>query len=252
MNKKQQRELENKIWNVLEEPADLTPDEMAGIRERAHSAYLEKMENKQPPRKTQKKSGFLRRVVAVFAIAVGLMVLSMAYTVLAPVTVGNANSFVRRAVIWINDQLHLGISFPVPEEVEPNIEQMGTFSFSSLQDAAEKMRIPIVYFSSTTDNLSLVGIEGIITFDGYKSLYLHYTIGDQYINIIIESSMDDVIDVKPSDAIPLSSKIGELYFWSTEEQTRAIMFFTGYEVQINGTVSVDDFTQWCHSLSIIN
>lgn len=251
MNKKQQRELENKILDALEEPADLTPDEIAGIRERAHSAYLEKMENKQPPRKTQKKSGFLRRVVAVFAIAVGLMVLSVVYTVLAPVTVGNANSFVRRAVIWINDQLHLGISFPTPEEKDYDIEPMTTYSFSSPHEAAEALKMPVAYFSNT-DKLVLSGIDSVTGLDNSTSLFIRYGNEEGSINIEVEPVKDGVYDINSIDHEVINCAIGDIYIWTAGDIIRAIAFHKNFIIEISSTFSKDILIEACKSLYIIN
>lgn len=251
MNKKQQRELENKIWEAMEEPAELTPDEIAGIRERAHSAYLEKMENKQQPRTTQKKSGFLRRVVAVFAIAVGLMVLSVVYTVLAPVTVGNANSFVRRAVIWINDQLHLGISFPVPEDEESDIDSMTIRFFSSPQEAAEALNMPVAYFSNT-EELQITGVDMMPYGDYSSSLFIRYASGEKSISIRQEPLKNDVYDLDSYDNDLIICPIGTIYVWSNDNENRAIVFYSDYVIQINSTVSKDIFENACQSLSIIN
>lgn len=251
MNKKQQRELENKIWDALEEPADLTPDEIAGIRERAHSAYLEKMENKQPPRKTQKKSGFLRRVVAVFAIAVGLMVLSVVYTVLAPVTVGNANSFVRRAVIWINDQLHLGISFPVPEEEDSEVESMKTYSFSTPQEAAEIMKMPIACLSNEA-RLQLSGIDALVYPDHSTFIFVRYSTEEKPINIEMQLMKNDVYNINSIDYEALDCQLGKVYIWIAGEENRAIAFYNGYVIEISSTISKEFFEMVCQSLCIIN
>ena len=214
--------MENKIWDALEEPADLTPDEIASIRRQAHSAYLEKMENKQQPRTTQKKSGFLRRVVAVFAIAVGLMVLSMVYTVLAPVTVGNANSFVRRAAIWINDQLHLGISFPVPEEEDSQMEPMTSQAFASLQEAADELDMPIAVFDDASE-LVFTGIEVLTTLDNSKYLFIRYSIDEKPITIEIEPVNNDFYDINSIGNDKIICPIGEVYIWTAGEENWAIL-----------------------------
>lgn len=250
MNKKQQHELENKIWDALEEPADLTPDEIAGIRERAHSAYMEKTEDdRQPRQKSQKKSGFLRRVVAVFAIAVGLMVLSVAYTVLAPVTVGNANSFVRRAVIWINDQLHLGISFPVPENEDTEIDSMKTYSFSSPEEAAEALKMPIAYLSNI-DELSISGIDAMVNIDQSTSLFIRYSGKSGMINIEMQLLHNDVLDIIPIDNEVIVCPIGSVYILTDDEEKRAITFYNDYKIIISGTISHNLFEKTCHALSI--
>lgn len=252
MNKKQQRELENKIWEAMEEPAELTPDEIAGIRERAHSAYMEKTEDdRQPRQKSQKKSGFLRRVVAVFAIAVGLMVLSVVYTVLAPVTVGNANSFVRRAVIWINDQLHLGISFPVPEEEDSEVDAVRSYSFSSPQEAADALGVPVAYFSNTED-LLFSGIDAISYVDHVVSLFVRYSFEGKTINIEMEPLKNGVYDISAIENETMTCPVGNIYIWTAGEENRAVAFYNEYKIIISSTIPKDHFIVACQSLCIIN
>lgn len=255
MNKKQQRELENKIREAMEEPADLTEDEIADIRNRAYSAYQKKMaDEKQPSKNRKKKSGLLRRTVAVFAIAIGLIVMSVVYSVLAPVTVGNANSFVRRAAIWVNDQLHLGISFSVPPENELRETNSKQVSFASIEEAAKSLNRPIVYIQDQDiDGLEYCGLETVSGADDLFIVLLHYRIGDDNINISIEELIDEeAFSINKDIHTILLSPIGELIVIETEEENRAIVFYKDYLVEIYGSLPKEQFIKCCCALNVIN
>jgi len=252
MNKKQQRELENKIREAIEEPAELTEDEIADIRNRAYRAYQKKMDDKKRPSKSGlMKSGLLRRVVAVFAIAIGLIVMSVVYSVIAPVTSSSANSFVRRAAIWVNDQLHLGISFPVPEE-ESNASSTESEFYSSLIEASKDLNMPIVYFQNV-DELEYKGLETISAVDESYVTFLHYGSEHGVIDISIECFREDeILDITPHDSSVLSSPIGDVYVWHAEGVYRAITFYNNYIIEIYGNVSEESFLKACNSLSLVN
>lgn len=252
MNKRQQRELENKIREAMEEPAELTEDEIADIRNRAYRAYQKKMDDrKQPSKSGIMKSGLLRRVVAVFAIAIGLIVMSVVYSVIAPVTSSSANSFVRRAAIWVNDQLHLGISFPVPEE-RSNVNSTDYESIVSLKEASEKLDMPIIYLSGR-DDLLFRGIETVASMDDSTYLILHYDIGKNEIDISIEKLSDDeILSIDTVDANSFHSPIGEILLWETEGMSKAFTMIDGYLVEIYGQVSKELLISYCNFLVRIN
>jgi len=253
MNKRQQRELENKIREAIEEPAELTEDEIADIRNRAYRAYQKKMDDrKQPSKSGIMKSGLLRRVVAVFAIAVGLIVMSVVYSVIAPVTSSSANSFVRRAAIWVNDQLHLGISFPVPEE-EPNGINIEQNSFSSIQEASKVLDMPIVIIRDDVEDILFSGIETVPSIDNSLILFIHYKIGGRSLDISVEKFRDgEIFDNSSSDITKLLSPIGEVFIWETEEISRAITFYNGYFIEFYGHIPLELLLTCCKSLDVIN
>lgn len=251
MNKKEQRALENRIRDVMEEPAELTSDEIAKIRERAYLAYQQKNENeKHAAQKKRKKSGHLRHAVAVFAIAIGLIVVSVVYSVLAPVSVSNANNFVRRAAIWVNDQLHLGIVFPVSEEA--NVINTEQNYFSSLKEASESLNMPITYIKNM-NGFTYNGLETISDVDDSFILFVHYLCEDGDIDISIERFREDeIVDITPFDPIELSTPIGNIFVWHAETAYRAIAFYNDYVIEIYGHTSEKTFFEACTALSVIN
>lgn len=253
MNKKEQRALENRIRDVMEEPAELTSDEIAKIRERAYLGYQQKIENeKQPAREKRKKSGLVRRAVAVFAVAIGLIVMSVVYSVLAPVSVSNANNFVRRAAIWVNNQLHLGISFPVPEDENSTIKQNEASLFTSIETASKNMNTPLFYINNV-DGLVIDSIETVNTTEDSMSVILHYKAENEEINITIEEiNENSIIDVISEDYSTVNSSIGKVIIWNTNEIHRATAIYENYSIELLGTVPLELFINCCQSLCKFN
>lgn len=253
MNKKQQRELENKLREATLDVDELTPERIAGIRERAHAAYQQKMTDKARPKvKAKTGSGLLRRAAAVFAIAVGLIVVSVVYTALAPVSSGNANSFVRRAAIWVNDQLHLGISFPVPED-EGAVSQLEEQTFTTLKEAVQSLNTPIICIQEDAiQGLSFTSLETVSSENTFISL-LSYKLGEKSISISIEPLLDNaLIDISQDKVIEFSSPIGTLFILDSKEANWAFAYYNGYLIEIYGSVSEDLFLLCCSSLEVIN
>ena len=252
MNKKEQRALENRIRDVMEEPAELTSDEIAKIRERAYLAYQQKIENeKQPAREKRKKSGLLRRAVAVVAIAIGLIVVSVVYSVLAPVSVSNANNFIRRAAIWVNDQLHLGISFPIPTDSQSDINTSLSSTFSTIEEAKKVTSFPIV-FVPVNDDLILNGIDAVMDSEIVHSITIRYICSEGDFNILIEPLGDEnTVDYTTNSSTIITSSIGNIIVLDTENNVnRAFTIYDGYLVEFFSSVSKQEFFKYCQVLSV--
>ena len=119
MKRNDRKALEDQIRHMDDAPYP-SPEHIEEIKQRAFQQYMARQfQQTEVPEGQTTKKGRSARVVIIAAAAVCLMVVSFLYSALAPVTVSSANNVVRRAVIWINDQLHLGITFPEPLNIDP-------------------------------------------------------------------------------------------------------------------------------------
>ena len=252
MNRKQQRILESRIREVMDEPVKLTEDEIEAIRERARRAYQESMnQERQAQQSKHKKSGVLRRVVAVFAIAVGLIVTPVLYTALVPVTIGNADSFIRRAAIWINDQLHLNISFPKPEDEHEQVVLIEPKSFSSFEEAYNELHVPLVCVTGM-DELILDEID-VTQQEEALFISIQYKLDDKYINISMEPlSASGTENLLTEKASAIETPLGSVYIWGNEIGNHAFTFTNNYHVELFSTVSREVFLRICQALSLVN
>lgn len=252
MNRKQQRILESRIREVMDEPVKLTEDEIEAIRERARRAYQESMnQERQAQQSRDKKSGVLRRVVAVFAIAVGLIVTPVLYTALVPVTIGNADSFIRCAAIWINDQLHLNIEFPKPKDEQDQVLIKEPKSFSSFEVAHKELGIPLVCVTGI-DELVL---DEINAFPQEKSCFvaIKYELNDEFVNIFMEpSSTLDAENILTEKVSMIETLLGTAYIWENETSRHALVFSDNYHIELSSTISMDQFIKICQFLRLVN
>ena len=251
MNRKQQRILESRIREVMDEPVKLTEDEIEAIRERARRAYQESMnQERQAQQSRHKKSGVLRRVVAVFAIAVGLIVTPVLYTALAPVTIGNADSFIRRAAIWINDQLHLNIEFPKPKDENEPVILTEPKSYSSFEAAHKELGIPLVCITGMDELI----LDEINATQQEEALFvsIRYKVKDTFVNITMEPSLSSkALDIFTEKASTIETSLGTVYVWETETSKRAFSFIDNYQVELFSTASMEYFSKVCQSLSLV-
>lgn len=255
MNRKQQRILESRIREVMDEPVKLTEDEIEAIRERARRAYQESMnQERQAQRSKHKKSGVLRRVVAVFAIAVGLIVTPVLYTALAPVTIGNADSFIRRAAIWINDQLHLNIEFPKPKDENEPVILTEPKSYSSFEAAHKELGIPLVCIAGM-DELILDEISFFPQEESFL-ITIQYRFEDKIVNLYMEPTLTSdtntyTVNTLAEKPLTIETALGTVYAWETETRKHAFAFIDRYRVELSSTVSMEYFSKICQSLCLI-
>lgn len=252
MNRKQQRILESRIREAMDEPVKLTEDEIEAIRERARRAYQESMnQERQAQQSRHKKSGVLRRVVAVFAIAVGLIVTPVLYTALVPVTIGNADSFVRSIAIWINDQLHLNIEFPKPKDENEPVILTEPKSYSSFEAAHKELGIPLVCVTGI-DELVLDEID-VTQQEEALFISIQYKLDDKYVNISMEpSSASGTENILTEKASVTETPLGSVYIWGNEIGNHAFSFINNYHVELFSTVSKEVFLKICQALSLVN
>ncbi|MBQ8653815.1 MAG: hypothetical protein IJ507_02665, partial [Clostridia bacterium] len=139
MKKLNRRILEAQLRNMENQP---TAEDMARMAEGEQLAYAEYLrrqaaEAQDAAAKRQKKKSRRLRTVVVCALAAAFLGLPLLYTMLMPVTVSNANSFMRQATIWINDTLHLNIKIEEPVQGDGRVYDTETveMTFPSVADA---------------------------------------------------------------------------------------------------------------------
>ena len=176
MKRNDRKALEDQIRHMDDAPYNPSPEHIEEIKQRAFQQYMARQfqQTEVPEGQTTKRKGILRRVVIIAAAAVCLMVVSFLYSALAPVTVSSANNVVRRAVIWINDQLHLGITFPEPLNIDPDkVEITESTKFSTLEETVQHVNLPVIYLKDSGD-LKLSSISADVILDEKPVLSIIY------------------------------------------------------------------------------
>lgn len=251
------KSLEQQIRHMDDTPYTPTPEHMEEIRQRAFQQYMARQSQPQQqsaPQRSGKKRGVLRRAAIIAAAAVCLMVLSFLYSALAPVTVSSANNVVRRAVIWINDQLHLGITFPEPIDTDPHkAEITGYTVFSTLEEAAQRVDLPVVYLKDSGD-LTLSSITANVALYDKASLSIVYKNNSDSIMILIYAHKSDNVTASFSAANyrRVSSAIGDVYVCDAEGGSNAYLFYDDYSIKISTSLDSSALVSLIPNLSLVN
>lgn len=242
MKRNDRKALEDQIRHMDDAPYNPSPEHIEEIKQRAFQQYMarQSQQTETPEGQTTKRKGILRRVVIIAAAAVCLMVVSFLYSALAPVTVSSANNVVRRAVIWINDQLHLGITFPEPVDDSSKKEITSYTVFSTLEEAAQSTDLPLVYLKDS-GNLTLSNISANVILNEKIMLSLTYSNNkEDNLTILIYAYENSNINSAFSAANyrTISSDVGDVFACELEDGACAYLFYDGYSIRINTSLDL--------------
>lgn len=251
MNKQQRQELEDMVRQLAEEPYLPSEKHVEEIKQRAFEEYEQIMAAKQKMK--EKRKGTLRRVVVTAAAIVCLLVGSTVIALLNPLQSGNADNFFRRAVIWVNDQLHLGIELPVHQTEETKAQFEDDRIISSISDIAESIDFPIVYLKETQDlHFDFITREEE-PFSKEITVTLRYTTPTGTIRIVNKSgSIFNTISANSNKTITIQTAIGNVIVFETESFNRGILTVDNASVTLIGTMPIEIFENYCKNLLILN
>lgn len=255
MNQADRQELEDRVHEANEDPYSPTDERIEEIKQRAFKEYSQVLETAkanavdEKPAGRQKKRSILRRAAIAVALAVCFLAASMLYSALAPVTAANANNFVRRTSIWLNDQLHLGIVFSTPMEDENAATNKDGQAFVSIEDLKNAVNFPIVLFPET-ENLKISNIE-VNTISQQTRVSIRYSMPDgKNISLIIEQLFENnTIGIDLSTTKSIETPVGTAYLWADESYSYAMLILTGSLINITSATSIDALAEYCAMLS---
>lgn len=256
MKRNDRKALEDQIRHMDDAPYNPSPEHIEEIKQRAFQQYMarQSQQTEATEGQTTKRKGILRRVVIIAAAAVCLMVVSFLYSALAPVTVSSANNVVRRAVIWINDQLHLGITFPEPVDSDlGKTDITGYTVFSTLEEAAQHVGLPIFYLKDSGD-LALSNIFMNVALEEKIILSLTYTNNEDNLTILIYTYENSNINAAFSAANyrTISSTVGDVFVCESEDGAYAYLFYDGYSIRINTSLDQETLVSLLNNLTLFN
>ena len=258
MNQADRQELEDRVHEANEDPYSPTDERIEEIKQRAFKEYSHVLETAkanavdEKPAGRQKKRSILRRAAIAVALAVCFLAASMLYSALAPVTAANANNFVRRTSIWLNDQLHLGIVFSSPMEDESAATNKDGQAFVSIEDLKNAVNFPIVLFPET-ENLKISNIE-VNTISQLTRITIRYTLpDDKILSLKIEPFFENnSVGTDISAAAILDTPVGPAYVWSDGVYSYALLVLDGSIVNITSSASAEVLSNYCATLCPLN
>lgn len=240
MKRNDRKALEDQIRHMDDAPYNPSPEHIEEIKQRAFRQYMarQSQQTEAPEGQTTKRKGILRRVVIIAAAAVCLMVVSFLYSALAPVTVSSANNVVRRVVIWINDQLHLGITFPEPVDDGSKKEITSYTVFSTLEEAAQSTDLPIIYLKNNNDfELRNISVNPIL--NGKASLFILYSNNRQKVLIAVyPNENSNAASFSAANYRTISSDVGDVFVCESEDGANAYLFYDAYSIRINTSLDI--------------
>lgn len=256
MKRNDRKALEDQIRHMDDAPYNPSPEHIEEIKQRAFQQYMarQSQQTEATEGQTTKRKGILRRVVIIAAAAVCLMVVSFLYSALAPVTVSSANNVVRRAVIWINDQLHLGITFPEPVDSDlGKTDITGYTVFSTLEEAAQHVGLPIVYLKDSGD-LKLNSISANVILDEKIMLSLTYNSNEDSLTILIYAYESSNINSAffAANYRTVSSNVGDVFVCEAEGGACAYLFYGDYSIRINTSLDLESLILLLDNLTFFN
>ena len=254
MKRNDRKALEDQIRHMDDAPYNPSPEHIEEIKQRAFQQYMARQfqQTGVPEGQTTKRKGILRRVVIIAAAAVCLMVVSFLYSALAPVTVSSANNVVRRAVIWINDQLHLGITFPEPVDDGSEKKVTSYTVFSTLEEAAQSTELPIIYLANS-DNLRLSRIYMNVLINGRAVLSIVYSNDNDNFTITAYTNEDSSAAFSSAANYRIiSSDVGDVFACEAEDGAYAYLFYDDYSIRISTSLDVETFISLLHNLALFN
>ncbi len=252
MTREENRRLTEKIEAMNDGSYNPTPEHIEEVLRRTHEELLrrEKILNE---RKAKRRSR-LRRVVVVAAVTVGLMAGTLLYGVLAPVSEGKANSILRRASIWINNTLHLGL-----EVSEPTDDEIGGFTagmkteFDTVEEAAKALKTPIAYLGDaggfSVDKVLVTNNENAesIVSVGYLDE------NDNSIDLVSMPVYDGNEAMFDADTQKnVETVLGTLYLSETENGLMGVTIYQNYLITIKATIKEEEALPIIQTIKVIN
>ena len=252
MKKLSKKVLEARMRDILNEPTPEDLERFEAMTERAHAEYLRRAQEEEtkPVRHSAR-----RYALTAALLALALIVLPVVYTALFPVTVSNANNLMRRAGIWINNTLRLGIEFPEPVVDDQYIgtpKAVGSRTFATVDELAAFLGENTLALDTNYPGLTLDSIQVTLLENDLSQVKLSYSYNGYSLALTYESILADVSSISYENSIELPTTAGTLFYWSTEKRHRAIGILSTWSVQLLADIEISNLKSLFKSLYWIN
>ncbi len=254
MTGKEREWLEKRIKEIEEKCENYNPsqEDLENLKKRAYEEYSRRAfvrETKELACK--KRASILRRVATITATVVCLLVISFIYAVFAPVKTGNANNLVRKAVIWINDKMKLGIQFSDPVD-DNEVRMIDEYKKLESLEAASQLQLPVFYLKDPKD-MKIESISVDESIGGKQSLSILYCNESNQLSFLIYPLLQaNSIAVNGQDFIETATEAGTIYITEVTNGSRGYLISNGYTVIIESTYSKEALSELLSTLSIFN
>lgn len=184
-----------------------------------------------------------RRIAAVCAATLGILVVSFGFSVLMPNKIGQANNGVKKVALWFGEKLHLDLKFDQPVDDEPLVDVKTEKTFFSIDKALEELKIPIVGFKKEA-RVELEKIEIATHSERQYLIKSIYSNNNEQIVLYVECLSDQTTAaVLAEQQIKIATPLGDAICWSNEEGSRAVLYSEQYSIQVTSNMILDDFME---------
>ena len=236
MKKLDRKKMEARLQTMMNEPEDISEERMEAIKQRAHDEYLRRMEA-QAAQKAQHRKSLHQRAIAVAVLVLALLVLPVVYTVLMPVTVGNANNVIRSAGIWINNTFHLGIEFSEPiseNESFSDVGDDGIKTFATVEEAAAYLKCPIYVLDADVTGCEPENVEVKFVMKDISRITLKYKLSSGEVIITQKPILDSNVMAVGSDATTVQCAEGKMLLWEADGRCHGLYISGNWSVHLLG------------------
>lgn len=213
-------------------------EEMMPLEEMKKRALYE-YEVRQKAEKRTQKSSISHKFAVTAIIAICLIGGSFLFSVFAPTVVSSANDFMKRAGIWVNDVLRLGIVVETPiESADDGLDSSKSQTvFNSVEEASQYFNVSLLILRDGSQKYILNDPVATLGIEPFFSLKYGYRIGDDFISIVFERILSDTEIHIQSNMGTMQTAIGNLFIISQESESCYMFVDDSYLVTITTTLS---------------
>lgn len=257
MKKLSKKVLEARMQDILNEPTPADFERFETMKERVYAECVRRSDSEEvvPAKHTANKRGYRHYAMAAVVMAIAFIFIPVIYTALFPVTVSNANNVMRRAGVWINNTLRLGIEFPEPIDDDNYIgapKAIGSYTFQTEKEVVSFIGESIIALDPNLSGLVVDSINVIIDKNNISQINISYTYNDCSVYLNCESIPTDMAHAPHVDAIEVLSSAGPIFYWNTESLHRATSIIGTWSIQIRAESKLTDSIELFKNLCWIN
>ena len=229
-------------------------DDMMSLEDMKNSVMYEYKKRKRTEN-NRHRSSISHKLAVIALIAICLVGGGFLFSVFTPTVVGNAYDFMKRAGIWVNDVLQLGIVVETPLESPDNgLDTTKTqASFTSIEEASSYLGVPLLKLEDDVEEYTIDSIIAELDINPFYTLSYQYNndAGD-LVSFEYEYITDEVnvnIDDNTSEWI---SPVGTMLLWASDNNVNAIYSFDAYILHIKTSLSETDFKTFIGNCVLLN
>lgn len=229
-------------------------EEMMPLEEMKKRALYE-YEARQKAEMRVQKSSISHKLAVIAAVVICLIGGSFLFSVFTPTVVSSANDFMKRAGIWVNDVLQLGIVVENPLENNDNgLDSDKTQQeFTSVDEASSYFGVPLLKLENNAEGYTLSKLTAKLDIEPFYTLSYRYTdIAGDFVSFEYEYITDEVnvnIDVSTSE---WSSPFGIILVWASQEDVQALYSNNSYVLRMKSSLSEVNFKVFITNCVLLN